>query len=276
MVTGTEEGAALGSQSVVLHGLRSIMVAPLQLEGRLLGVVYLDSRVAKGVFTADDVDILTAITNHVAVALETARAAQLEVAVHAAHRERDLAETLRSAATDLSAALEPTRSSGTLAEITARTLHHDQVLVVAGQPAVGERTGPVISVPPGDRRVEALIAAPGPVVGGAVDAPELLRAEVDAVASWMAVPLRAGDDRTGVLLLASREPAAYSEAQVRDRRRARRTGHDRVRERRAVHPRRAAGHPRRADRRGQPPALLRGRRPASSPSPPTGARRWPP
>jgi hypothetical protein len=44
VVTGTDEGAALGAQSVVLHGLRSILVALLQLEGRLLGVVYLDSR----------------------------------------------------------------------------------------------------------------------------------------------------------------------------------------------------------------------------------------
>ena len=44
-----------------------------------MGVVYLDSRVAKGIFTRDDVDILMAITNHVAISLETARAAQLEV-----------------------------------------------------------------------------------------------------------------------------------------------------------------------------------------------------
>ena len=51
MVTGTEEGAAHGSQSAIVHGLRSIMIAQLELDGRLLGVVYLDSRVAKGVFT---------------------------------------------------------------------------------------------------------------------------------------------------------------------------------------------------------------------------------
>ena len=40
---------ALGSQSAAAHGLRSIMVAPLQLKGRLLGVVYLDSRIARGI-----------------------------------------------------------------------------------------------------------------------------------------------------------------------------------------------------------------------------------
>ena len=86
-MTGTDEGAALGAASVVLHGLRSIMVAPLLVDGRLLGVVYLDSRVAKGIFAADDVGVLTAITSPIAVALATARAAQLEVAVATAHRQ---------------------------------------------------------------------------------------------------------------------------------------------------------------------------------------------
>ncbi len=95
VITGTEEGAALGAQSVVLHGLRSILVAPLLLDRRLLGVVYLDSRVAKGIFTADDVSILTAVTAYVASSLETARAAELERSVTAARHERDLARQLQ-------------------------------------------------------------------------------------------------------------------------------------------------------------------------------------
>ncbi|TQS40150.1 diguanylate cyclase [Cryptosporangium phraense] len=107
VMTGTEEGAALGAESVVLHGLRSIMVAPILLDGRLLGVVYLDSRVAKGIFTPDDVGVLTAITSHVAVALETARAAQLEAAVGDANRRRDLAEMLRDALAAITGILEP-------------------------------------------------------------------------------------------------------------------------------------------------------------------------
>ena len=69
VVTGTEEGAALGSTSIAAHGLRSIMAAPLRLEDRMLGVVYLDSRVAQGIFTDEDAGILMAITNHVAIAI---------------------------------------------------------------------------------------------------------------------------------------------------------------------------------------------------------------
>jgi GAF domain-containing protein len=97
VVTGSEEGVALGSRSAQIHGLRSIMIAPLLFDGRLRGIVYLDSRIAKGMFTTDDVDILVAITNHVAVSLETARAAQLAGAMQATRRQRDVAETLRAA-----------------------------------------------------------------------------------------------------------------------------------------------------------------------------------
>ncbi len=87
VVTGTEEGAVLGSQSAVFHGLRSILAAPVMLEGRALGVIYLDSRLAKGMFTDDDVGILTAIATQVAAALETARTAQLQVNFEAERRE---------------------------------------------------------------------------------------------------------------------------------------------------------------------------------------------
>ena len=107
VVTGTEEGAALGSRSAVVYGLRSIMVAPLEIDGRLLGVVYLDSRVAKGIFTDDDVGLLQAITHQVAAALETARAAQLDTAVQVARQQRDLAETLRGSMSELTGTLDP-------------------------------------------------------------------------------------------------------------------------------------------------------------------------
>src|SRR4030095_11888576 len=72
VVASDEQGRALGSDSAAAFGLRSIMVAPLRLKDRLRGVVYLDSRVARGIFTGDDVDILMAIIDHVAVSLETA------------------------------------------------------------------------------------------------------------------------------------------------------------------------------------------------------------
>ncbi|MGZ3709209.1 MAG: PP2C family protein-serine/threonine phosphatase, partial [Bdellovibrionota bacterium] len=74
--------------SAVAHGLRSIMAAPLMLRERFLGVIYLDSRVARGIFTEEDVAILRALGNYIAIAMESARAATLEV------EKRELAKDL--------------------------------------------------------------------------------------------------------------------------------------------------------------------------------------
>ncbi|BEL08681.1 hypothetical protein Q0Z83_068720 [Actinoplanes sichuanensis] len=107
VVTGTEQGAALGSRSAVVHGLRSILIAPVQFKGRMVAVVYLDSRLARGIFTDEDVAVLTAVSSHVAVSLETARAAQLHSAVQAARQQQAFAEMLRASHAELTAILEP-------------------------------------------------------------------------------------------------------------------------------------------------------------------------
>jgi diguanylate cyclase (GGDEF)-like protein len=107
VVTGTEQGAALGSRSAVVHGLRSIMVVPVRFKGTMLGVVYLDSRLARGIFTEDDVEVLIGVTSHVAVSLETARAAQLHLAVQAAQQQQAFAEMLRSSLAELSGIHDP-------------------------------------------------------------------------------------------------------------------------------------------------------------------------
>lgn len=91
VVTGTEEGEALGSESVVAYDLRSIMAAPLQSGSRRLGVVYTDSRLAKGLFTVDDADILRAIANQITIALEVSRMAAREADRRA--MDKDLALT---------------------------------------------------------------------------------------------------------------------------------------------------------------------------------------
>ena len=81
VITGTDEGAALGSGECCASRAAQHPGGAGAARGPAAGVVYLDSRLAKGMFTEDDVDILVAITNHVAVSLETARAAQLEVTI---------------------------------------------------------------------------------------------------------------------------------------------------------------------------------------------------
>jgi serine phosphatase RsbU (regulator of sigma subunit)/tetratricopeptide (TPR) repeat protein len=90
VLTGTDDGEALGSASILAYGLRSIMAAPLLVRDRLVGVVYLDSRLAKGMFTGDDVALLLGVSNHIAIAVETARAARLEVERSAFERDFEI------------------------------------------------------------------------------------------------------------------------------------------------------------------------------------------
>ena len=78
ILSGTDKGDLLGSESAVAHGLRSIIVAPIAMQEELIGVLYLDSRVAKGVFKSADVDMLGMLGTPIAAAIATARSAMNE------------------------------------------------------------------------------------------------------------------------------------------------------------------------------------------------------
>ncbi len=88
VLTGTEQGVAIASESAVAQNLRSIICAPLRMRERVLGVVYLDSRVACGVFTTTDLDVLLAVANQIAISHYARRNALREV--ERAQLERDL------------------------------------------------------------------------------------------------------------------------------------------------------------------------------------------
>jgi diguanylate cyclase (GGDEF)-like protein len=253
VVTGTEDGVVLGADSVAAHGLRSIMAAPLRLDERMLGVVYLDSRVAKGIFTEENVTLLRAIAGHVAVSLETARTVKLELEVEAAHRQRDLAETLRAAMSEVSGTLDPDVVLQRLVASAQRTMRADRAWLVTEEPPAGVARVPVdaaalagvsaavarsaplpapASPPAGlpspgedpatDDVVGSLQAAAAPVVGGPERAlpTELLcdggaaAGEAAVAGSWMAVPLRVRQRRLGLLVLATERERAFGEAQV--------------------------------------------------------------
>jgi diguanylate cyclase (GGDEF)-like protein len=235
VVTGTEEGAALGAQSVVLNNLRSIMVAPLMLEKRLIGVVYLDSQVAKGIFTSGDVGILTALTNHIATSLETARAAQLEISVRTADRQRDLAEKLRDAQTDMSASLDPEQVLTRLVGAAERLLPGERSWLLrpetSGPATAAGMTAPTTlntRVPePGsittllfDRELQSVLAGGRPVAGSSVtddgsrSAPPQLRRLLAGSASWLLIPLSSDGTAVGVLVRTATGEHAFAETEV--------------------------------------------------------------
>ncbi len=60
-------------RSIRIHQIRSAMCAPLWHRERIIGVIYVDSPLHVGSFAAPDLDLLTALANYAAVAIERAR-----------------------------------------------------------------------------------------------------------------------------------------------------------------------------------------------------------
>ena len=96
VVSGTDEGEALGSESAVAHNLRSIMAAPLMMRDQKLGVVYLDSRLAKGMFGKQHLRILQPICNFIAISLQTGRMARVEASQKALEKDLQLTAAVQS------------------------------------------------------------------------------------------------------------------------------------------------------------------------------------
>ncbi len=59
--------------SIRFHGIRSAMCAPLWNKDQVIGIVHVDSPMLTNCFTLNDLDLLTALANYAAVAVERAR-----------------------------------------------------------------------------------------------------------------------------------------------------------------------------------------------------------
>lgn len=60
-------------ESIVAYNLRSILCVPLQVKGKLTGVIYADNRIREGLFTEKERSLISNFANQAAVALENAR-----------------------------------------------------------------------------------------------------------------------------------------------------------------------------------------------------------
>ena len=68
-----EDARLLGGKSIAIHGIRSAMCVPLWNRNRVIGAVQVDSPIHIGRFTEEDLDLLTALANFSAVAIERAQ-----------------------------------------------------------------------------------------------------------------------------------------------------------------------------------------------------------
>lgn len=204
----------------------SALAAPLLIGGRLAGVVYVDSQDTRAAFTDEDVVLLQAIANHVAIAIETARVAQLEVHVAAERAQRRLTETLASVSIAITSTLDLDEVLNLVLENLALVVPYDSASVLLREAeyfrVVGVRgLSDAVAVrrlilPSGDALLAEVQATRRPVtVADARSDPRYLGyGGTDYTRSWMGVPLLAGEDVIGVLALDSRLPAAYGDAEA--------------------------------------------------------------
>lgn len=75
-------------KSIIMRGLRAILCAPMLVQDRLLGAVYVDTAMKAGTFTPADLGLLNAVCGLAGTAIENARLYQ--VAVEKGRMEREL------------------------------------------------------------------------------------------------------------------------------------------------------------------------------------------
>jgi diguanylate cyclase (GGDEF)-like protein len=220
LISGSEQGATLGSQSVALNDLRSILAVPLHLRDRLVGVIYVDNRLARGLFGDEDVTILQALGGQIAVALETARAARVEIQLEAERKQREVAETLGALSRGLSATLDLAAVFDRLLEGMERLVPFDcaagllvtddglRVVVSRGDSSAAMGAGD--SVPAAEfplllnlLQARDAVRSAEPVLAGLRDA-----------ASWLGVPLIMKDRAVGLVSLGRRAPDGFSESEA--------------------------------------------------------------
>ncbi len=68
-----EDQRLTGQMSIVMHDIRSILCAPLQLQSRSLGIVYADNRQLANPYTDEHLDLLAACCNQAAIAIDNAQ-----------------------------------------------------------------------------------------------------------------------------------------------------------------------------------------------------------
>jgi len=75
-------------ESIIMRGLRAILCAPMIVQERLIGVVYVDTSMRTGTFNESDLELLKAVAGQAGISIENARL--YEVAVEKGRMEREL------------------------------------------------------------------------------------------------------------------------------------------------------------------------------------------
>jgi serine phosphatase RsbU (regulator of sigma subunit) len=97
LTSDAQKDAWLAARASVLDlRLRSILCVPLQVKDTTIGVVYVDNRWHTGIFTPNELQLLTTIADQAAIAIENARLYQLAVEKGRLERELQVARDVQT------------------------------------------------------------------------------------------------------------------------------------------------------------------------------------
>ncbi|HEX7736374.1 MAG TPA: adenylate/guanylate cyclase domain-containing protein [Ktedonobacteraceae bacterium] len=83
------------AESVLMHGIRSIMCAPLIVRDNCIGAVYVDSRITAGLFLPKQGDLLMAFCRQAAIAIDNARLfAELNLALRKVEEDKQYMDNI--------------------------------------------------------------------------------------------------------------------------------------------------------------------------------------
>ncbi|MEO1444258.1 MAG: GAF domain-containing SpoIIE family protein phosphatase, partial [Chloroflexota bacterium] len=82
-------------QSIIIQGLRAILCAPMIVQNRVIGAVYVDTALKSGAFTDSDLGLLTAVCGLAGAAIENARLYQVAVEKGRLERELQMAQDIQ-------------------------------------------------------------------------------------------------------------------------------------------------------------------------------------
>lgn len=83
-------------QSVMFLKLRAVLCVPLSIKDKVIGAIYVDNRLQAGIFTKEDIELLSAIASSAAIAIENARLYQLAVEKGRLERELQMARKVQA------------------------------------------------------------------------------------------------------------------------------------------------------------------------------------
>jgi len=222
VIEDTWQDPLMASVRETMHRLdiRSMLIVPLIVRGEVIGSIGLDAVGRQRRFAAEEVALAQTIANQVSIAIENARLFEAE------QRRRQEAETLREISRAVCSTLELDEVLSLVLRQAKRVLAYDTASILLfsdGQPSMVAVAGyedeelvkTEVPVRLGDSPIlQAMARDHSPVIIADVreDKRWIWIPGAEHVRAWIGVPLLVRGEMIGALMIDSRQPGSYTEA----------------------------------------------------------------